>query len=122
VEIQPAYHGADIEGGKNGIQLELGAGNSCAIWNDCSLDDRAKQFGAGGVIKGSHGTARRVDQAMAGGVVGQRAADLCIAYVIDDVLDDAVGFGGCSNGSIRHGTLLRKMKGGADAYRVLLIS
>ena len=34
VEVEPANHGADIEGGLHGIELKVGAGNARAVGND----------------------------------------------------------------------------------------
>ncbi len=64
VEVEPADHGADVEGGLHGIELKAGAGNARAVGNDRAGHDGAEQLGAGGVFERFKAAAERVDEAV----------------------------------------------------------
>ncbi len=93
VEVQPANHGADVEGGLDGIELELGAGDPGAVGHDGAGHDGAEQLGAGGVIKRLQAAAERIDQAVARRLVGEVGLDVVAKDIIDDVGKDGIGFG-----------------------------
>lgn len=46
IVVEPADHGADIEGAIDGVELEGGAEDAGAIGDDGSRDDGAEEFGA----------------------------------------------------------------------------
>ena len=78
VEIEPADHRADVEGGLDRVELELGARHLGAVRHDRARHDRAEQLGAGGILERLEAAAERVDQAVAGGFVGELAGDLVL--------------------------------------------
>src|SRR5688572_14353512 len=65
VEVQPADHRADVEGGVHRVELELGARHARAIRHRGALDDRAEQLVAGRVFERLEAAAQRVHQAVA---------------------------------------------------------
>ena len=64
VEVEPADHGADVEGGLHGVELIAGAGHARAVGHDGAGDDGAEELGAGGIFEGFKAAAERVDQAV----------------------------------------------------------
>src|SRR5690606_5831302 len=93
VEVEPADHGADVEGGLDRVQLEGGAGDLGAVGHDGAGHDGAQQLGAGGVFQRLQAAAQGVDQAVAGGVVGQGAVDRVVQHIVHDVDQYLVGLG-----------------------------
>ena len=93
VEVEPADHGADVEGGLHGVELIAGAGDARAVGNDGAGDDGAEELGAGGVLEGFKAAAERVDEAVLRGGVGEVAVDLVVEGVVGDVGEDFVGGG-----------------------------
>ena len=64
VEVEPANHGADVEGGLHGIELIACAGHARAVGNDRAGHNGAEKLGAGGIFERFEAAAQRVDQAM----------------------------------------------------------
>lgn len=46
IEVEPSDHGADVEGGVDGVKLEGGAGHLGAVGDDGAGDDGAEELGA----------------------------------------------------------------------------
>ncbi len=90
VEVQPADHGADVEGGLNGVQLERRARHLGAVGDDRAGHDRSHQLGAGRVGERLESATERIDQAVTRGVQRERAVDRKIQNVIDDIDQDGV--------------------------------
>ena len=61
--------------------------------DDGAWHDRAQQLSACGVFQRFQAAAQGVDQAVAGGLVGQAAADFIVQYVVGDIDQDLVGLG-----------------------------
>src|SRR5690606_35521078 len=93
VEVEPADHGADVKGGLDRVQLELGAGDLGAVGHNGAGHDGAQQLGAGRVVQRLQAAAQGVDQAVAGGLEGQGAVDLIVQHIVDDVDQDLIGLG-----------------------------
>ena len=85
VEVEPANHGADVEGGLHRVELKGCARNLGAVGHNRSGHDRAQQFGAGRILECFQTAAQRIDQAIARGGVGQFALDGVVADVIGNV-------------------------------------
>ena len=73
VVVEPADEGADVEGCLDGVELVGGAGDAGAVGDDGEAgNDRSEEPGAGGVFEGFEAAAKGVDEAVAGGVEGER--------------------------------------------------
>jgi len=73
VEVQPANHGADVEGAGDGVQDVRGSWDADAVGDGGAGDDGAEEFGAGGEFEGFEAAAEGVEEDEAGGVVLDRA-------------------------------------------------
>ena len=93
VEVEPADHGPDVEGGLNGIELKRRARHLCTVGDDRARHDGSQQLGAGRVGKRLESAAERIDQTMTRGFQRERAVDLIIQNVIDDIDQDFVRIG-----------------------------
>ena len=102
VEIQPADHRTDVEGGLYRIELELRAGDFRAVGHHGAGDDGPYELGAGRVFEGLKPAAQRVDQAVARGLVSNAALDLVLGDVVDDVDKDFIGLGADVGDGSRH--------------------
>jgi hypothetical protein len=85
VEIEPADHGADIEGGLHGIELELRARHPGAIRYDRSRHDGSQELPAGGIAQRRKRAAKRINETMACRLIGERARDLISEHIIGDI-------------------------------------
>ncbi|CAM2154606.1 hypothetical protein PT2222_300120 [Paraburkholderia tropica] len=91
VEVEPADHGADVEGGLNRVELECGARHLRAVRDDRARHDGPEQLGAGGIGERLESAAEGVQQAVArrrqrgGAVAGQAVQD-----VVDDIDEDLI--------------------------------
>ena len=90
VEVEPANHRANVEGGLHRVELKGGARNLGAVGHDGSRHDRAQQFGAGRIFERLETAAQRIDQAIARGGVGQFTLDVVVADIIGNVDEDLV--------------------------------
>src|ERR1700679_1991322 len=70
VVVEPADDGADVEGGLYGVELVGGAGNARALVHGEAGDEWAEELGAGGEVEGLQAAAKRVEEAVARGLVG----------------------------------------------------
>ena len=111
VEIQPANHGADVEGGLNRVQLKRRARNFGAVGHDGSRHHRPQQLGAGRILKRLKAAAQRVDQAVARGGVSQFALDGVTANVIGNIDQNLVIRGTLPRGMDGHSYLREKSLG-----------
>jgi len=68
VEVEPADHGADVEGAGDGVQDVGGSRDSDAVGDGGAGDDGAEEFGAGGEFEGFEAAAEGVEEDEAGGV------------------------------------------------------
>ncbi len=93
VEIEPADHGADAEGGLDRVQLVARAGHAGAAGQHGPGDDGADPFATGRVAEGQQPTAQRVEEAMAGRLPRLRAVDPGGEGVVGDFLEQPVGLG-----------------------------
>ena len=93
VEVEPADHRADVEGGLNRVQLERRARHLRAVGDDRARHDRSHQLGAGRVGERLESAAERIDQAVTRGFQRERAVDLIIQNVVDDIDQDWVRVG-----------------------------
>ena len=85
VEIQPADHGADVEGRQDGVELEGCARHLGAIGDCGARYHRPQQLGAGRVAQCLEAAAQCVHQAVAGGIKRFCAGDLGVVYVVGNV-------------------------------------
>ena len=92
VEIQPAYHRADVERGLDGIHLKLRTRHFRAVWHQRALHNRSKHFSARRIFQRLEAAAERIEQAVARGVVGFFGFDLVLGDVVDNVGEDLVRF------------------------------
>ncbi len=90
VEVEPANHGADVEGGLNRVELKSRARYLGAVGHDGSRHDRAQQLGAGWILERLQAAAESVDQAVARGGVCQFALDGVAADIIGNVDENLV--------------------------------
>ena len=104
VVVEPAYEGADREGGLDGVELEVGAGDAGAFGDDGAGDDGSEEPGAGGVFEGFEAAAEGVEEAVAGGLVGEGAGDLVVEDIVGDVCKDLVGLWAFCWGVAGHGS------------------
>ena len=93
VEVEPADHGADVEGGLHRVELKLGARHLGAIRHQGAGHDRAHQLFASRVFERFQTATKGVDQAVARGGVGDAGFDFEFAHVVDDVDDFLIKFG-----------------------------
>ncbi len=93
VEVQPADHGADVEGRLYRIELELRAGHLGAVGHHRPGHDRAEHLGARRIGQGLEPAAQSVRQTQARGVVRLLAGDVVVESVLGDVDEDSVGIG-----------------------------
>ena len=70
VVVEPADHGADVEGGLHGVEAIAGAGDARAVVHGEAGDERAEELGAGGEVEGLEAAAEGVEEAVARGLVG----------------------------------------------------
>ena len=90
VEVEPANHGADVEGGLHGIELDSWCRERARRWEPRFPARWAQQLGAGRILERFEAAAERVDEAMLRGGVGEIAVDLVIQRVVGDVGEDFV--------------------------------
>ncbi len=110
VEVEPADHGADVEGGLHRVHLVGRAGHLRAVGHDGAGDDGPQHLGAGGVLEGLEAAAEGVHEAVAGGLVGLRALHLVLDDVVGDVDEDLVGLGADVADVGGHGVSVRVMR------------
>jgi len=82
VEIEPAIAAPMLEGRLHRIQLEARAGHACAVRTRCP-DERAEQFGAGGVSSASSRS-----RACPSGTAARCCRPRCFLFALADVIGD----------------------------------
>ena len=90
VEVEPADHGADVEGGLDGVELVVGAGDAGAVGDGGAGDDGAEELGAGGEVEGLEAAAEGVDEAVRVRWRRRVAGDVVVEGVVDDVDEEVV--------------------------------
>lgn len=68
VVIQPSDHGANVEGGVDWVELEIGSWDLWAVWNNGTWDDWAEELGALLETETLKTTSESVEEDKAGGV------------------------------------------------------
>ena len=110
VEVEPAHHRADIEGGLNRIKFIASARNARALFRHRgSRHEGAEQLGAGGIGEREQGAAEAVHQAESGRMEGFRARDaIHRERIVRDLLQERVRGRTCRVGQVamRHGEFL----------------
>jgi hypothetical protein len=76
VEVEPANLGANVEGAPNGVDLELGSRDLCAVGDDGALDNRTHELRAFWESKALETAAKRVEEAETGRVERLGRVDL----------------------------------------------
>ncbi len=85
VEIEPADHRADVEGGMHRFQLPIGAGNPRAVRQDRAGNDRPQVLRAFGIAQREQSAAERVQKIVTGGIDGLAAAGNIVGRVVGDL-------------------------------------
>ena len=93
VEIQPADHCADVEGGLDRIELVTRAGHACTTRHRGARHDGPEHARAGGEGERLEPAGERVHQAVARRLVGDVARDAGVARIGGDVDEDAIRCG-----------------------------
>ena len=93
VVVEPAHHGADVEGGMDGIQAVGRAGDAGAIGKFSAFDDGAEEGPAFGILEGEQAATDGVEQAVMGGEPGFFAEVRWGACVVGDADEQVVGIG-----------------------------
>jgi hypothetical protein len=63
VKVEPADLGTDVEGTADGVELEVGSWDLCAVGDDGALDDGTHKLGAIGESQTLETAAERVEEA-----------------------------------------------------------
>ena len=93
VEIQPADLRADRECRLHRVQLVAGTGHACAAGQAGAGHQRAEVLHAFGKLHRQHRRAQRIEQDVAGGVVGLGRVDAVVDHVVGDVDHRLIGIG-----------------------------
>src|SRR6267154_6435075 len=90
IEIEPANQCADIDCGRDRIELVVGAWNTAAVGNDRVGHNWTEQFYAGRIIERERYAPKRIHQAIASGLVSLDAVDFGGDGVIGDFPEEWV--------------------------------
>ncbi len=69
IEVQPADHGANIEGCLHRVEQVASSGHPGSLGNYGARNDRPEKLAAGRILQGLQGATQGVDQAVAGCLV-----------------------------------------------------
>ena len=93
VEVKPAHQRADIEGGLDRVQLERRARDARAAGQFRARHQRTEVLHATLELHRQHRAGQRIQQHVAGGVVGLLRLDLGVDHVVGDVDHRLIGIG-----------------------------
>ena len=90
IEVEPADQRADVEGGLHGVEFERGAGHARAAGHRGARHHGPQPAHAGGKLQCLEGAGERIHQAVARGVIGQRAVELRGVGIVGDLHEQLV--------------------------------
>src|ERR1700730_14156388 len=90
IEVEPANHGSDVEGGLYRVELKRGTRDLGAVGHNRSGHDGAQEFRTGRIFERFQTAAKRIDQAIARGGVSQFTLDGVVADIVGNVDEDLV--------------------------------
>ena len=93
IEVEPANHGADVEGRVDGIEFVGGAGNARAVGEGGARNHGPHQFRAGRIFQRLEAAGQSIHEAVAGGLIGELAVDPEAQSVVGDRRQDVIGRG-----------------------------